>query len=186
MPNNYLLTGRPGIGKTTIIYKVNQLLMQKGVEGGGIYCPEIREDGKRKGFYIIDLRSNTRRILAHVDEPQGPAVGPYHINISNIDRICKKAFSRSLHNAEYILIDEIAPMEVHSTHFKREVRKVLNVTLPFLGVIHQQSKTGFIGEVKRRNDIYLIEVTKSNRQSLPHKLSTTLLKHIKPAERKAL
>jgi nucleoside-triphosphatase len=42
-----LITGAPGIGKTTVIRRVADELKQKGLHG--FYTEEIREDGERRG-----------------------------------------------------------------------------------------------------------------------------------------
>lgn len=54
MPNNFLITGRPGSGKTSVIGGAIKILRGRGLKAGGLYCPEIREGGERLGFKIID------------------------------------------------------------------------------------------------------------------------------------
>ena len=53
MSVNYLITGPPRSGKTTVIQNVVDRLDAKGYQAGGIYCPEIRSDGGRVGFEIL-------------------------------------------------------------------------------------------------------------------------------------
>jgi nucleoside-triphosphatase len=54
---NILLTGHPGVGKTTLIHKVLSLMSGEGREesASGFYTEEIREGGSRKGFRIKTL-----------------------------------------------------------------------------------------------------------------------------------
>ena len=60
MKKNILFTGRPGVGKTTVIMK-----LISGLEGvGGFYTEEIRQRKERKGFRIVTLRGK-KGILAH-------------------------------------------------------------------------------------------------------------------------
>ncbi|MBA7574028.1 hypothetical protein ES708_15830 [subsurface metagenome] len=49
---NVLLTGRPGIGKTTLIKKVIDMT---SLSKGGFYTEEIREAGQRVGFSLTTL-----------------------------------------------------------------------------------------------------------------------------------
>ena len=58
-----LLTGRPGSGKTTLIWRVLARLTKPA---GGFYTQEIRESGRRVGFEIITL-DGERDTLAHVN-----------------------------------------------------------------------------------------------------------------------
>lgn len=176
VPNNFLITGVPGSGKTTIIENVLSKLKQKGLKAGGIYCPEIRSGGTRKGFKIIDTMSDESKILAHVNEDEGPKVSKYRVNVANVNHISKSAISRALEEADLLVIDEIAPMETYSGEFKRQVERSLNSEKPLLAVIHKRSKRGFIGKVKERGDTRIFEVNKNTRNSLPEKLTKLILK----------
>ncbi|MEM2908282.1 MAG: NTPase [Candidatus Hadarchaeales archaeon] len=171
MPNNFLVTGRPGSGKTSVIEGAVALLRSRGYKPGGLYCPEIRERGVRVGFKMVDLMTGEERILAHVDQPVGPQVSKYRVNVANVDAMSEASISRALKEADFVVIDEIAPMEVHSEGFKRAVLAALNSPKPLLAVIHQRTTTGFIGEVKSRRDVEIFEVTPSNRAKLPSQLA---------------
>ncbi len=50
---NLLVTGLPGVGKTTLIKKLSEAL--KDFHPVGFYTEEIRERGERKGFELISL-----------------------------------------------------------------------------------------------------------------------------------
>lgn len=171
MPNNFLITGAPRSGKTTVIEKVTSRLQEGGFKPGGIYCPEIRSDGKRMGFKIVDVMTEESKVLAHVDMETGPSVGKYRVNVPNIDDICETAFENALREADFIIVDEIAPMEVHSEVFKSQVQRSLNVEKPLIAAIHKQSTSGFIGEVKRRDDIKTFEVTEKTRNEIPERVA---------------
>ncbi|MCS7131129.1 MAG: NTPase [Hadesarchaea archaeon] len=171
MPNNFLVTGRPGSGKTSVIERAVTLLRERGYRAGGLYCPEIRERGVRVGFKMVDLMTGEERILAHVDQPVGPLVSKYRVNVANVDTMSEASISRALKEADFVVIDEIAPMEVHSEGFKRAVLAALDSSKPLLAVIHQRTTTGFIGAVKSRQDVKVFEVTPGNRERLPEKLA---------------
>ncbi|MCX5868585.1 MAG: hypothetical protein NT009_14105 [Proteobacteria bacterium] len=67
MQKNLLLTGRPGIGKTTAIIKTVKLLSLSGIRPHGFFTEEIRESGKRTGFQIQTLEGRTGT-LSHLDQ----------------------------------------------------------------------------------------------------------------------
>jgi nucleoside-triphosphatase len=171
MPNNFLITGRPGSGKTSVIEGAVALLRGRGYKAGGLYCPEIRERGVRVGFKMVDLMTGEERILAHVDQPTGPMVSKYRVNVANVDAMSEASIARALKEADFVVIDEIAPMEVHSEGFKRAVLAALDSPKPLLAVIHQRTNAGFIGEVKSRRDVEIFEVTPGNRERLPGELA---------------
>ncbi|MGF7117846.1 nucleoside-triphosphatase THEP1 [Methanobacterium oryzae] len=113
---NILITGRPDIGKTTVLKKIINSLEEDGYSIGGIICPEIKEEGIRVGFNIIDLANKKKGILSHI-KCIGPKVGKYKINLGDLNEIGVSAIRNSLKESDYIMIDEIAPMELHSKEF---------------------------------------------------------------------
>ena len=171
MPNNFLITGRPGSGKTFVIEQVMSILRERGFRAGGLYCPEIREGGVRVGFKIIDIMTGEERILAHVRQREGPQVSKYRVNVANVDELSKAAIGRALREADFVVIDEIAPMETYSEGFKRSVLDALDSPKPLLAVIHQRTRTGFIGGVKARDDIKIFEVMQGTRARLSEQLT---------------
>lgn len=179
MSNNFLITGSPGSGKTTVVENVLSSLRKKGFEVGGIYCPEIRSGGVRKGFEIIDIMTDESKILAHVNRNQGPRVSKYRVDVSNVDAVSKSAISRALEKADLLVVDEIAPMEIYSDEFRRQVRRALNSEKPLIAVVHKRSKSGFIGEVKKWEDSKLFEVTEKTRDSLPEKVEGLVLESLR-------
>ena len=52
-----VLTGAPGVGKTTVLTKTVDALKAKGVSVGGMISREVRENNVRVGFEILDLTS---------------------------------------------------------------------------------------------------------------------------------
>ena len=65
MGHTLILTGRPGIGKTTII---KALIEQIADRAGGFYTEEILGPGGRKGFRLVTLESRRRSyVIAHMD-----------------------------------------------------------------------------------------------------------------------
>jgi nucleoside-triphosphatase len=63
-----ILTGAPGVGKTTIVMDVAQKLEERGVRVGGLVSREIRTNNVRTGFEFIDLATNDGDVLASVTE----------------------------------------------------------------------------------------------------------------------
>ncbi len=171
MPNNFFVTGRPGSGKTSVIERTMSILRERGLRAGGIYCPEIREGGVRLGFKIIDIMTGEGRILAHVGQREGPQVSKYRVNVVNVDELSEAAIGRALREADFVVIDEIAPMETYSEGFKRSVLDALDSPKPLLAVIHQRTRTGFIGGIKARDDIKILEVMPGTQARLPKQLA---------------
>jgi len=171
MNQNILLTGPPGIGKTTAIKTIINMLDPKSV--AGFWCEEIRERGGRVGFSIETI-SGKRGLLAHVAIKQGPRVGKYRVNIYDIDTIVVPELAFARETGRIIIIDEIASMELHSRQFRDEVSRCLD-TKRVVGTI-QGRRHPVLDEIRSRADVSFFELTISNRDELPLQV-LKLLKH---------
>jgi nucleoside-triphosphatase len=158
-----LLTGPPGIGKTTVIQKV-----LSGIEigAGGFYTHEIRRGGKRVGFALKTLERK-EGILAHIDHRKEYRVGRYGVDVDRFEAIALPALDRALQEKKLIVIDEIGRMELFSQAFQEIVIRVLDQDeRHVLGVIHQ-GRDPYTAAVKRRSDVEVISVSHANRDLLP-------------------
>jgi len=159
--NNILITGLPGVGKTTLIKNIVGAL--KDLRPVGFYTAEIREGGRRKGFELISL-DGRKGLLSHIDI-QGPhRVGKYKVDVKGFE-----AFLGSIPllnpSTRLVIIDEIGKMECFSERFKECLIECLNSEKWVLATVALKGG-GFIEEVKRRHDIKLFEITQRNRDSL--------------------
>jgi nucleoside-triphosphatase len=161
-----LLTGSPGVGKTTVLLKTVEVLKAKGYSVGGMISREIRSRGIRVGFEVLDLSSGKQGWLAHVNQKSGPQVGKYRVNLNDLNGVGAVAILKSAENSDVIVIDEIGPMELFSENFKEAVRKALEGTKLVVGVVHWKAKNEFLEEVKDREDMEIFTVTLENRDKL--------------------
>jgi nucleoside-triphosphatase len=158
---NILITGFPGVGKTTLVKKLVEGLKQ--FHPVGFYTEEIREEGTRKGFELISL-DGRRGLLSHTDI-QGPhRVGKYKVDVKGFEAFLGSIPLLNL-STRLVIIDEIGKMECFSERFKECLRECLNSDKWALATIALKGG-GFIEEVKRRHDIKLFEITQRNRDSL--------------------
>ncbi|MEM1722149.1 MAG: NTPase [Candidatus Jordarchaeales archaeon] len=156
-----LVTGPPGCGKSTLASKVIEKAREKGLRVGGIITPEIREGGTRKGFLIVDLLTGEKELMASVGEG-APKVGKYVVHTSAIASLGFRALIRAAEEADIIVVDEIGKMELMVDEFSQAVRRVIDCKKPFLGTIGLNLKHPLALELKRRNDIELIFLSREN------------------------
>ncbi|KPV65116.1 MAG: NTPase [Candidatus Bathyarchaeota archaeon BA1] len=160
------VTGRPGIGKTSVLLRAVDALKARGYKVGGMISREVREGWVRVGFEIIDFCTGQRGWLAHVNQPVGPQVSKYRVNLSDLNTIGANSIRDAVTNADIIVIDEIGPMELFSTAFKESVVEAMKSGKPMLGTIHHKARDPLITTIKARKDVEILEVTYENRAHL--------------------
>jgi nucleoside-triphosphatase len=166
-----LLTGNPGVGKTTVLKKAVDALKGKGYCVGGMISREARESGTRVGFEILDLNSGRHGWLAHVNQKTGPQVGKYRVSIEDLNSLGAQAVIDAVENCNVVAIDEVGPMELFSATFKEAVRKALESRKLVIAIVHWRANDRLINEAKSREDSETFVVTYENRDKLPEAIA---------------
>ena len=174
-----LLTGNPGIGKTTALMKTISGLKEKGIRVGGMISREVREDGARVGFEIIDLNHSRRGWLASINQKSGPQVGKYHVNIEDLNAIGTRAIIDAVEKCQVIAIDEIGPMELFSEGFKNVAWKALVSRKLVIAVVHWKAKNILISAAKKREDAETITVTVETKEKIDKQITEKVLEFLK-------
>jgi nucleoside-triphosphatase len=166
-----VLTGAPGVGKTTVVLRVAQALKQRGVNVGGVVSRELRTNNVRTGFEFIDLATNDRDLLASVIG-NGPRVGKYFVNLSGC-RFAADRLTNALNNSEVIICDEIGPMELKSKEFVDSVKNLLKSQQKVIVVIHEKLEHPITNEFRIKSSS-LIYINLENREKVIETLSYRL------------
>ena len=171
----WLITGPPGVGKTTTISRVAVRVMSAGVIVGGCTTSEKRSGGARVGFAIKDLSTGRSGELASATSRFGPKVGRYRVNLTDLASVGGAGLASAAERAEMIVIDEVGPMELVSPEFRRGIRTCIDSGKPMLAVVHQSIEDDLIAELKSKA-IETIELSVENRDEIVDRLSVDLLK----------
>ncbi len=169
MTDHILLTGRPGVGKTTVIRRVAEQLSNWRI--CGFITQELRQSGRRIGFQVVTLDGQEGR-LAEVGLDSSHRVGRYGVDLEGFERVALPALT--VPGAELVVIDEIGKMECFSLAFQQAVRQALDGPVPVLGTIGQGGGP-FMRQIRSRGDLQLLEVTRANRAGLPVQLAQMLM-----------
>lgn len=167
-----LLTGAPGVGKTTVLRKVAAGL--SGWRLGGFYTEEIRfSHGERSGFRIacFDGRNG---VMARTEFPGPQRIGKYGVDVAVIDDLTHSSLALDP-STDIYLVDEIGKMECLSEKFVAAMHKVLESGKPVVATVALHGE-GFIDEIKLRPDVRIWQVTRGNRDFLPDDILTWLRK----------
>jgi nucleoside-triphosphatase len=163
-----LLTGAPGVGKTTVIRRVAAQLEMGQLRG--FFTEEIREGGGRRGFRLVGFQGE-ERVLAHVAFPKDHRVGKYGVNVAAMDEAA--ALLAPDPSARAYLVDEIGKMECLSERFVSAMRVLFAARTPVVATIALRG-AGFIAEAKSLPEALLWEVTRALRDGLPARVKSWL------------
>lgn len=176
---NVLVTGRPGVGKTTAVTRAVEELKKHGLRVGGFISREERKEGVRTGFVVIDLETSEETYLARVGNGT-PRIGKYVVLVDELERVGVTAVKRALQNSQVVVIDEIGPMELLSQRFKEVVTEALNSGKPVIATIHVRAgESPFGRSILTRRDIVLLEVSLSNRALIYREIVRHVLEYVK-------
>ena len=167
MKRTLLLTGRPGIGKTTVIKSAAEPL---GERAGGFYTEEIRGPGGRKGFRLVTL-DGQETVMAHVNlRGQGrPRVGRYGVDVGAIEHVGVTALRRAMQKGQIVVVDEIGKMELFCGPFKETVLQAVGG--PHILVATAMAKPNlWVDSLKAMPNVTLWKVTAENRDGLTEQI----------------
>lgn len=158
---NILLTGKIGVGKTTVILKLIDRI--DGSYGGYLgYCEH--ENGIRK----IKVRS-----LYNLADDYTIAISDckniMEFNRQVFETVLTRDLEKSIEDRDIIVLDELGRLEESCELFKRRVHSALDSEKLVIGVLKKHDGK-FINSIKSRDDVQLIEVTPENRGGLAKKL----------------
>jgi nucleoside-triphosphatase len=173
----WLITGSPGIGKSTAVSKVLMRLKSAGVIVGGCTTSEKRSGGTRTGFEIRDLSSGRTGELASAASKIGPRVGRYRVNLEDLAKVGGAGLEAASSSSELIVVDEVGPMELVSPEFRKGVRLCIDSGRPLLAVVHERLEDDLLKEL-REKAAAIFTLTVENRDEAVDELARALLEAV--------
>ena len=161
MQRTLFLSGRPGVGKTTI---VKQVAAELGARASGFYTEEIAGPGGRKGFRVITL-DGKQATFAHIDIRSKSKVGRYGVDVAAFERVGVAALRAAIDQAEIIVFDEIGKMELFSSQFRSAAIKAVGCGKPVIATVMLAAHP-WVEALKALPGVKTVEVTLKNRDTL--------------------
>lgn len=170
--NAFLLTGKPRIGKTTMIKK---LINEIGSDMcGGFYTEEITNSDDRVGFRCVSINGDCVEI-ANVESPSSTRMGRYGIDIEKFENFAIKVLQDAVSSKKIIVIDEIGLMQMLSASFQKIVQDIVSDNRIVLGTISSDSHPE-IDRFKYVKEVKIIGLNELNRDTISEFLVKDILK----------
>ncbi len=164
------LTGLPGSGKTSTLLKLIDMLEDEHKTVGGMITEPIVEGGKRTGLQIYNRLSGERGRLAHLSIESRYMYGKYGVDLNVLESVGVRALEEAAEKADVIVIDEVGKLEVESEKFVDTVKDILDMDKPVILTLHKKSRNPLLQDIRKRDDVRILEVTPINRNLLPYKV----------------
>lgn len=162
MPNNLLITGPSGIGKSTVLRNAAEAM--KDLRVRGFLSAEIVESGHRVGWSVEGL-SGLSGTLAHGSIESEFMLGSIGVDMELLEQIVTKEFL-SCEPADLLVIDEIGIIGGWSETFEKAVSLAFDSETPVVAVLRE--KAGRLEDgVRQRTDVETLSVTAMSRNTLP-------------------
>lgn len=155
---NIFLTGEKQVGKSTIIYNIIKSL---DLKLGG-YITEREDKNGTRLFTVVSLANRQEKYPIAKVYRNGLEKKIYK---ENFKYYIPNMLDRHLKNSHLIVLDELGFMENKIRPFTLKVYEILDSEKFVFGVLKAYD-CEFLNQIKSRDDVELIEVTKSNRNTI--------------------
>ena len=176
------ITGMPSVGKTQTLIKIIEKIQKSGYNVEGMITEPIIEKKKRIGFYVVDWQTREKEVFAHIEMDTKDKIGKNGVDINALESIGVPAIEKAIEDEDIhvIIIDEIGKMEMLSERFCDVVIDALDSDKPIMVTLHKKSRSPLLQDVRRRDDIRILEVTPVNRNLLPYKIEKIMAEKLPP------
>ncbi|KAH6799319.1 hypothetical protein C2S51_035803 [Perilla frutescens var. frutescens] len=179
----FLVTGSPGVGKTTLIIRVQEALKQlnPSLKIQGFYTREIREGAERVGFEVVTL-DGRRGPLASTkitsrESHRWPNVGRYKVDVTSFESLALPELEVK-EDTDLFVIDEVGKMELFSSSFFPAVLRVLESNIPLLASV-PVPKSGRdipgVARLKNHPGATIYTLNTSNRDAMKEQIYSNLV-----------
>lgn len=164
------ITGLPGSGKTYALLRVIEMLKEDDITLGGMIDEPVGDGRHRTGFTVRDLATGEKVVFASNEFESKIIIGKMGVNIEKLEEVGVKAIRNAIEECDLIIIDEVGKMEVECPAFIEAVREALDADKPMIVTLHKKSRNPLLQDIRRRDDVRILEVTPTNRNILPYKI----------------
>ncbi|MBN2517717.1 MAG: AAA family ATPase [Candidatus Altiarchaeota archaeon] len=157
-----IITGQPGVGKTTVCERLILILKKNGLRCGGVLSPWVPE-----GFDIVDIQTGEARPFARLGKGE-VTVGSFVFDRKGVD-FALGALENS-RDCDVIFIDEIGSLELRGGGLMPAVKLLAASDTPLI-IISRSWLSNQVKELLSKRTFLTFEATEANREDLPPEIS---------------
>ena len=166
------ITGAPSAGKT---YALNRVLdelrkFDDELKIGGMINEPIMVENRKVGFTVENILTGEKECFAHKELESNKIIDSMPVDFDVLERVGVEAIKTAWDDCDIIVIDEVGKIEVECPAFVNIVKDVIESEKPLLVTLHKKSRNPLLQDIRRKDDIRILEVTKTNRNLLPFKI----------------
>ena len=165
------ITGLPGSGKTHTLKRVIEVLLkEEDLSIGGMIDEKITDGRHEVGIKVCNFLTKEEVVFAKPDIESKITDGNLGVDLSLFESVAIDAIKNACETCDIIVIDEVGRVEVESQAFVDAVKEALDVDKPMIITLHKKSRNPLLQDIRRRDDVRILEVTPINRNILPAKI----------------
>ena len=164
------ISGVIGIGKTETLKRIIDMLEEEEISIGGMITEPILEDNRQMGFQVMDWETKEKAVFAHLNLDTSLKIRGYGVDLDALNEVGVKAVENAARKNDVILVDEIGKIEVESDKFNNVVKNVMNINKPMILTFNKKSRNPLLQDIRRRDDVRILELTEVNKDLLPYKV----------------
>ncbi|MFO7991584.1 MAG: NTPase [Thermoplasmata archaeon] len=173
------LSGSIGIGKTETLETIIDMLEEEGITVGGMITEPIFEENRQVGFQVMDWKTKEKAVFAHLHLDTDVEIKGYNVDLDALNEVGVKAIQTAIEETDVILVDEAGKMEVESDEFNKMVKSAMDADKPMILTYHKKSRNPLLQDVRRRDDVRILELTDINKDLLPYKVVDLIKQELK-------
>ncbi|KAK1295678.1 hypothetical protein QJS10_CPB15g00229 [Acorus calamus] len=178
----FLVTGPPGVGKTTLVMRVLEKLRNSNpcLNVWGFYTCEVRQDSERVGFEVVTVDGRhgplASCLTSSAESLRWPSVGKYKVVACNFEYILIPIQVKD--DIDLFIIDEVGKMELFCSTFYPAVLEIIGLNVPILASI-PIPKFGHdipaVARLRNHPGVTVSTLSKSNRDAIKEEIYSRLV-----------
>ena len=168
------LTGLPNSGKTALIKTLITTIEGQGKSIGGMITENIVENLRKVGMEVVDVRTGERATFAHVSFGETHKNVNFGLDLEALEAVGVAAINLAAEECDMVVIDEVGPIHLESEGFNKAVLDTIKNNVSQILTIHKKSRHTVVQDIRRRDDMRILDVTPVNRLVLPYKIQQIL------------